>query len=294
MTGFTARPSRYLPHGLGTVVRLPMSVGHRGLSFFERLGHQATFVVQMLGAVPRTLARYRRHTGTILVDMVWGSGSFIVGGGTVGVLVFMGAAIGASVGIEGYAALDMVGMGPLTGFISAYANTREMAPMIAAIGFGAQAGTRMTAELGAMRISEEIDALEVQGIQSIPYVVTPRVIASVITIVPLYLLALVLSYLCCALVVNAVHRQSSGTYGHYFDAFIQPSDVLLSIVKASIFVLLIVAIHCYEGYYAAGGPEGVGHASGRAIRASLISVVVADMVLTLVFWGNNPGLRLSG
>lgn len=294
MAGYVAQPARYRPGGLATALRLPLGAANRALALFERLGHQASFLILAFGAIPRTMTRYRRHTGAILVDMIWGNGSFIVGGGTVGVLVFMGAAIGASVGIEGYAALDMVGMGPLTGFISAYANTREMAPMIAAIGFGAQAGTRMTAEIGSMRISEEIDALEVQGIASIPYVVTPRVIAGVITIIPLYLMSLVLSYLFCSLVVNVVHHQSSGTYHHYFDAFIQPSDVMLSVVKAAIFVLLIVAIHCYEGYYAAGGPEGVGQASGRAIRASLISVVVADMVLTLVFWGNNPGLRLSG
>ncbi len=287
-----ATPSRYLPHGLGTAARLSWSVAHRGGSLFERLGHQATFGAQALGAIPRTVARYRRHTGAILVDMIWGNGSIVVGGGTIGVLAFMGAAIGGSVGVEGYAVLDMVGMGPLTGFISAYANTREMAPMIAAIGFGAQAGTRMTAEIGAMRIAEEIDALEAQGIPSIPYVVTPRVIAGMITIIPLYLFALALSYLSCALVVNL--HQASGTYYHYFDSFIQPSDVAFSVIKAIIFVTLIVAIHCYEGYYAGGGPEGVGQASGRAIRASLITVVIADMVLTVLFWGNNPGLRLSG
>ncbi|KAA1251628.1 ABC transporter permease [Mycobacterium simiae] len=293
MAGYTATPSRHLPFGLGTALRFSWAAAHRGGSVFERLGHQATFLAQVLSAIPRTVSRYRRHTGTLLVDMIWGNGSLIVGGGTIGVLAFMGAAIGGSVGVEGYAALDMVGMGPLTGFISAYANTREMAPMIAAIGFGAQAGTRMTAEIGAMRISEEIDALEAQGIPSIPYVVTPRVIAGMITIIPLYLLALILSYVSCALVVN-VHGQSTGTYSHYFDSFIQPADVACSVVKATIFVVLIVAIHCYEGYYAAGGSEGVGQASGRAIRASLVTVVITDMVLTLLFWGNNPGLRLSG
>lgn len=293
MAGYTATPSRHLPFGLGTALRLSWTVTRRGGAVFERLGHQATFLAQVLGAIPRTVSRYRRHTGTLLVDMIWGNGSLVVGGGTIGVLAFMGAAIGGSVGVEGYAALDMVGMGPLTGFISAYANTREMAPMIAAIGFGAQAGTRMTAEIGAMRISEEIDALEAQGIPSIPYVVTPRIIAGMITIIPLYLLALILSYVSCALIVN-VHGQSTGTYSHYFDSFIQPSDVACSVVKATIFVVLIVAIHCYEGYYAAGGSEGVGKASGRAIRASLVTVVITDMVLTLLFWGNNPGLRLSG
>jgi phospholipid/cholesterol/gamma-HCH transport system permease protein len=265
---------------------------YKGGSTFERLGHQATFLAQMLAAIPITVTRYRRQTGAILVDMIWGNGSVIVGGGTIGVLAFMGVAIGGVVGVLGYSVLDMVGMGPLTGFISAYANTREMAPMIAAIGFGAQAATRMTAEIGSMRISDEIDALEVQGIPSIPYVVTTRVVAGLITIIPLYLFTLAVSYLACTLAVSL--HQASGTYSHYFDAFIQPSDVVFSAIKAVIFVILIVGIHCYEGYYASGGPEGVGKASGRAIRASLITIVITDMVLTLLFWGNNAGIRLSG
>lgn len=289
-----AAASRYLPHGLPPLVRYPWLLVGRGGSLLERLGHQLSFLLEVLGSIPRTVIHYRRQTGALLVDMVWGNGSLIVGGGTIGVLVFLGAAVGGSVGIEGYAALDMVGMGPLTGFVSAYANTREMAPMIAAIGFAAQAGTRMTAEIGAMRISEEIDALEAQAIRSVPFVVTTRVLAGAITIVPLYLLTLVLSYLSCALVVNVVHGQSSGTYYHYFDSFIQPSDVVFSLAKAVIFVTLIIAIHGYQGYYASGGPEGVGQASGRAIRASLITVVVTDMVMTLLFWGNNSGVQISG
>ncbi|OBK88743.1 ABC transporter permease [Mycolicibacter sinensis] len=279
---------------MGRPVRLSASAAGAAGSALERLGHQGTFLIQVLAAIPRTITHYRRQTGALLVDMIWGNGSLIVGGGTIGVLVFLGAAVGGSVGVEGYAALDMVGMGPLTGFVSAYANTREMAPMIAAIGFAAQAGTRMTAEIGAMRISEEIDALEAQAIRSIPFVVTTRVIAGMITIIPLYVLTLILSYLSCALVVNVVHGQSSGTYYHYFDAFIQPSDVLCSVIKAAVFVTLIIAIHGYQGYYASGGPEGVGQASGRAIRASLITVVLADMMLTLLFWGNNPGVQISG
>lgn len=289
-----AIPSRHLPNGLNILMRGPWRVGTSAMSVIEAIGHQVTFLGRVLGAVPRTLTHYRRQTGALLVDMTWGNGSIIVGGGTIGVLIFLGAAVGASVGVEGYAALDMVGMGPLTGFVAAYANTREMAPMIAAIGFAAQAGCRMTAEIGSMRISEEIDALEAQGIQSIPFVVTTRVIAGMVTIVPLFALTLILSYLSAAFVVNVVHGQSSGTYYHYFDTFIQPSDVVFAVIKAAIFVTLIIAIHGYQGYYAGGGPEGVGRASGRAIRTSLISVVIADMVLTLVFWGNDPGIRISG
>lgn len=289
-----ATPSRHLPHGMGTLLQACWLVARVPATTAARLGHQTTFLALAVGAIPRTLKRYRRQTGLLLVDMTWGNGAIIVGGGTVGVLVFLGAAVGGSVGVEGFAALDMAGMGPLTGFVSAYANTREMAPMIAAIGFAAQAGCRMTAEIGAMRISEEIDALEAQGVQSIPFVVTTRVIAGLITIIPLYVLTLIVSYVSCALVVNVVHGQSSGTYYHYFDAFIQPADVVFSVTKAIIFVTIVIAIHGYQGYYAEGGPEGVGLASGRAIRASLISIVLADMVLTLLFWGNSPGVRISG
>ena len=285
-----ASPSQHLPGAL----RAPWWIADRGDSLFQRLGHQLTFLSEVLGAIPHTLKHYRRQTGVLLVDVMWGNGSLIVGGGTIGVLVFMGAAVGGAVGIEGYGALDMVGMGPLTGFVSAYANTREMAPMIAGIGFAAQAGCRMTAEIGAMRISEEIDALEALGVRSIPFVVTTRVIAGMLTIIPLYVVTLALSYASCALIVNVLHGQSSGTYYHYFDSFIQPSDVVFSVLKAVIFVTLIIAIHGYQGYYAVGGPEGVGRASGRAIRASIVSVVAADMVLTLMFWGNSPGIRISG
>lgn len=283
-------PSRHMP----SVLRAPMWVAGQGDSLFQRLGHQVSFLAQVLGSIPHTLKHYRHQTGVLLVDVMWGNGSLIVGGGTIGVLIFMGAAVGGSVGIEGYGALDMVGMGPLTGFVSAYANTREMAPMIAGIGFAAQAGCRMTAEIGAMRISEEIDALEALGIRSIPFVVTTRVIAGMLTIIPLYVVTLALSYVSCALVVNVMHGQSSGTYYHYFDSFIQPSDVVFSVLKAVIFVTLIIAIHGYQGYYAVGGPEGVGRASGRAIRASIVIVVAADMVLTLLFWGNSAGIRISG
>ncbi|WP_431235912.1 MlaE family ABC transporter permease [Mycolicibacterium psychrotolerans] len=283
-------PSRHIPSAL----RAPLWIADQGDSLVQRLGHQVSFLAQVLGAIPHTLRHYRHQTGVLLVDVMWGNGSLIVGGGTIGVLIFMGTAVGGSVGIEGYSALDMVGMGPLTGFVSAYANTREMAPMIAGIGFAAQAGCRMTAEIGAMRISEEIDALEALGIRSIPFVVTTRVIAGMLTIIPLYVVTLALSYVSCALVVNVMHGQSSGTYYHYFDSFIQPSDVVFSVLKAVIFVTLIIAIHGYQGYYAVGGPEGVGRASGRAIRASIVTVVAADMVLTLLFWGNSPGIRISG
>ncbi|WP_415973687.1 MlaE family ABC transporter permease [Rhodococcus sp. 077-4] len=286
-----ATPSRHAPHG---TVRYVRRIGRVPGSILESLGHQLTFCLQVVAAIPHTIRTYRRQMMLILSDIAWGSGALVVGGGTVSVLVVLGIAVGASIGIEGFNTLGMVGMEPLTGFVSAYASTRELAPMVAAIGFAAQAGCRMTAEIGAMRISEEIDALEAQGIRSIPFVVTTRVIAGIITIVPLYLLTLILSYVACQVVVGVFNDQSSGTYDHYFTTFLQPMDVVWSLLKATIFVITIILIHGYQGYYASGGPEGVGRASGRAIRASLIAVVVLDMIMTIVLWGFDSGIRISG
>lgn len=286
--------SRYYPLRLGAVVKVTRSVAGAPLRAIQIVGHQATFVGLALAAVPRVFRHYRKQLLAIIGDITVGNGAIIVGGGTVSVLAFLGLAVGGSIGIEGFKLLDMVNMGPLTGFVSAYASTRELAPMIAAVGFAAQAGCRITAEIGAMRISEEIDALEANGIHPIPFVVSTRVVAGVITIVPLYLLTLIMAYVSCAVVVSVVHGQSAGTYDHYFTDFIAPMDVVFSMIKAIVFVVTIILIHSYQGFYASGGPEGVGMASGRAIRASLILVVTLDMVMTLLFWGLGNGIKISG
>ncbi|GAA1480790.1 ABC transporter permease [Gordonia sinesedis] len=260
----------------------------------QSLGHQLRFAALVLGAVPHALRRYRHQTVAVLGDLMWGSGAIIVGGGTVAVLVILGASVGGSIGVEAFNSLDMFGMGPLTGFLSAYATTREIAPIVVAIGFAAQAGCRMTAEIGAMRIAEEIDAMEAQAVAPIPFVVSTRAIAGVITIIPLFLVTLVLAYLACRFVVTGMYGQSAGTYHHYFDAFLRPIDVVYAMVKAVVFIVAVVIVHCYQGFYARGGPEGVGAATGRAIKVSFVLIVVLDMLLTLVFWGADSGFRFSG
>ncbi|RDI61303.1 ABC transporter permease [Nocardia pseudobrasiliensis] len=264
------------------------------MTVLDRLGHQLDFVLRVLAALPHAARAYRRQTMLALTDIVWGSGGLVVGGGTAVVLVLLGIAIGGSVGVEGLDALDRVGMAPLTGFVSAYANTRELAPIVAAVGFAAQAGCRMTAEIGAMRIGAEIDALRSLAVRPVAFVVATRVLAGVVAIVPLFLIALIAAYLSCAVAVNVVHGQSPGTYFHYFGAFLRPADVACAVVKAVVLVAAVIVIHCYHGYFASGGPEGVGRACGRAIRASLVLVIVVDMVLTGLFWGADSGIRISG
>ncbi|MFI9504007.1 ABC transporter permease [Nocardia sp. NPDC052566] len=287
----TATP--YHPRGLGWAYRA-VRQRHRLFAPIENTGFLLGFVFQALWAIPLTLRRYRAQTMRTITDMTWGRGSVIVGGGTVPMLVVLGIAMGAGVGIQSFAALDLLGLGPVAGVISAFANTRELAPIAAAIGFAAQAGCRMTAEIGSMRISEEIDAIESLGLRSVPFVVTTRVIAGAVAIVPTFLIALILSYLACSTVIVLLHGQAGGVYDHYFFQFTSGYDVFAAVIKILVFGVTVILIHCYYGFFASGGPEGVGIASGRAVRASFVAIIALDMVLSILLWGINSAIEFPG
>ena len=113
-----------------------------------------------------------------------------------------------------------------------------------------------------MRISEEIDALEVMGIKSVSYLVSTRILAGIVVIVPLYAMALLLSFLAAQLTTTVFYGQSTGTYDHYFRTFLRPDDVFWSFVVAIIIAMFVMINHCYFGYNASGGPVGVGEAVG--------------------------------
>ncbi|GAB3130157.1 ABC transporter permease [Tsukamurella serpentis] len=263
-------------------------------SLIARIGEAVVFVAQSIYLVPLAVLKYGGETSRVLKTLAWGRRSVIVDGGVVVMMVILGAASGAAVAIEAYAGLNLIGFGPLTGVIGGLANIREMIPISAGIGFAAQAGCRMTAQIGSMRIAEEIDAVEALGIRSIPYVVSTRLIAGIIVVIPAYLLTLLLAFLTCKLIVVVFHGQAEGTYNHYFEQFLSPGDIALSTVKAVVFCAAVTIIHCYYGYFAKGGPEGVGLASGRAVRASLVTVLTLDFILTVVMWGVTPTIIFKG
>ncbi|GAB2759830.1 ABC transporter permease [Nocardioides salsibiostraticola] len=258
------------------------------------LGDFVSFSAKAIGSIPSTLRLYPAEMLRQLKDIAWGSGAIVVGGGTVGVMVLLSIAAGTSLGIEGFNGLELVGLAPLTGFISASANTRELAPIIAALALASQVGCRFTAQLGSMKIHEEVDALEVMAVQPMRYLVSTRLIATMIAILPLYTVGLIGSYVASQVSVVVLFGQSSGQYDHYFSTFIQGRDVALSVVKILIFALLVTLIHCWYGSKVSGGPQAVGEATGAAIRASIVVVIIVDMILTLIFWGGDPGFRIAG
>jgi phospholipid/cholesterol/gamma-HCH transport system permease protein len=270
------------------------SIYRKPLASLDDMGAQLAFHINVLRAVPRSIRRYPREILRILAEVTLGSGALAVIGGTVGVIVGMTFFTGAQVGLSGYAALNQIGTAAFSGFVSAYFNTREIAPLVAGIALAATVGCGFTAQLGAMRISEEVDALEVMAIPSMPFLVATRVVGGLIAIIPLYVVGLLSSYFASRFVVTQYYGQSAGTYDHYFNAFLPPGDVLWSFGKVLVFAVTVILIHCYHGYHASGGPAGVGVAVGRAVRTSIVAINVLDLLLSMAIWGASTTVRLAG
>lgn len=264
------------------------------MTFLARLGSFGSFAVKALGGLPITLKRYPGEYLRQLSDIAWGTGALLIGGGTIGIMVLLSVAAGTSLGIEGFSGLELLSLGPLTGAINAGVSTRELAPLIASLALASQVGCRFTSQLGSMRQHEEIDALSVMAVPPMQYLVTTRVAATMTAILPLYYIGLIGSWIASKAVVTVIFGQSGGTYEHYFSQFLSGRDILISTIKILVFTLVVALLHCWYGFNASGGPAGVGEATGRAIRASIVCVILLDMLFTLFFYGTDPGVRISG
>jgi len=274
------------------------SVVNRGsravVNAMAELGDQVTFYGRSLWGTPHAIRHYPKEIVRLLAEVSFGRGALVLVAGTFGIIVFEVFAVGSVVGLVGYQGLRQVGIEPYVGFLSAYFNTREVAPLIASNALVATVGAGFTAQLGAMRISEEIDAVEVMAIPSIPYLVTTRVIAAFIAVIPLYLIALMGTYAATQFVALQYYGLTGGTYEHYFTLFLPPIDILYSFGKVLVFAVILTLICCYYGYNAHGGPAGVGVAVGRAVRLSLVLIVIADFFLSLALWGSTVTVRIAG
>ncbi len=283
-----------LPPRLARPARIAKGLASKPMSALDDLGAQLSFYARSLGWTYRVLLRYKKEVVRLLGEVALGSGGLALVGGTVGVIAFLTFFTGTEVGLQGYAALNQLGVANFTAFISAYFNTREIAPLVAGLALSATVGAGFTAQLGAMRVSEEVDALEVMGVPSLPFLVTTRMIAGFIAVIPLYVIGLLSSYFAARTITTGFYGQSTGTYDQYFNQYLPPVDVLYSFLKVLIFAVIIILIHCYYGYYASGGPAGVGVAVGRAVRTAIVAVNVVDFFLSLAIWGATTTVRIAG
>lgn len=263
---------------------------------FARLGEHVTFFARVIAGVPFALRKYWRHVLREIADVSFGSASLLAGGGTIGIVFAMSGVAAIMVGVETHRGLELIGMSSLSGMLSAIANTRELAPVVASIALAAKVGTGFTARLGAMRISDEISALDSMAVRSVPFLASTRLVAAVVCVVPIYMVGLLAAFIATRVTVVDFDGDSAGTYDYYFHLALSPSDLWLSLTKALVFAVIVALVHCSYGFHASGGPEGVGRAAGRALRTSILAIGISDVALTFALWGiepSVPGMGLS-
>jgi len=265
----------------------------RVVTEWNRIGAQTEFFGRTLRSSGDAVANYRGEVVRLIAQMSLGTGALALIGGTVVIVGFLTLAAGALVAVQGYNQLAGIGVEALTGFISAYLNVRVIAPVNAGIALAATIGAGATAPIGAMRIAEEIDALEVMGVRSIAYLASTRLIAGVIVVIPLYCVAVLMAFLAARLGTVWVYGQSSGVYDHYFNTFLISTDLLWSFLQVIVVAVVVMLIHTQYGYNASGGPAGVGEAVGRAVRASLISVVFVVVLTAIAIYGKSGNFHLA-
>jgi phospholipid/cholesterol/gamma-HCH transport system permease protein len=182
-----------------------------------------------------------------------------------------------------------------SGVYAAWCNLREAVPYVFGYMMAAKVGTGIVAELGAMRISEEIDALEVMGVNSLLFLCATRLLAAWIVLPFMYIGAIGVAYLASYLaIVDQLGYVSSGGFLLVFWQFQNPLDFLYSIIKGMTMATAIVLVACYYGYNASGGPVGVGRATAKSMVLNLVLIHLIGMMGTQVFWGGNARAPVGG
>jgi phospholipid/cholesterol/gamma-HCH transport system permease protein len=257
------------------------------LDWLSSFGEIAKFAGRILGQVYslrvfRFFGETLRQAGILIVSstiVIWG-------------LVFI---IGLQCGIEGAYFSRSVGAPSNAGVFAAWCDLREVVPYAFGYMMAAKVGTGIVAELGSMRISDEIDALEVMGIDSVLFLCATRLLASWLVLPFVYLAAVGAGFFASYLaVVEQIGEVSSGGYFLIFWMFQNPPDLLYSLIKGMVMATAIVLVGCYYGYNASGGPVGVGTATAKSMDLNIVLVHLIGMLGTQVVWGSNPRAPIGG
>jgi phospholipid/cholesterol/gamma-HCH transport system permease protein len=262
------------------------SIGDAFLAPFQLVGNILVFGSRVLGQTPQMLFRY--------LGEVWWYAAFLAVGSTPVVLILV-AFTGLQCSVEAYYSLSQIGAQGLVGVFNALCDMREITPLFFGFALGAKIGCGLVAELGTMRVNEEIDALDVMGMPTVRYVVTSRVIAALLIMPFMYFLALAAAFTASWFVQHfQVGQISDGAYFDYFWRFLNLKDLLFSMIKAISFAFLIIMVAIYYGFHVTGGAVGIGRAVAKTMAVSLVMTVLVNAFLTQLFWGVDSNLPIPG
>ncbi len=256
-------------------------------AWLESLGEILKFGSKIVGEVFRLrvlkfFGEALRQAGILIVSstiVIWG-------------LVFIS---GLTCGIEGAYLLRSQGAPPFAGVFTAWCDLRELVPLVFGYMMAAKVGTGIVAELGSMRISDEIDALEVMGISGVTFLCATRLLAAWLVLPFVYICSIGAGFFASYLaVVQQIGDVSSGGYFLVFWMFQNPPDLFFSLIKAMFMATMIILVGCYYGYNASGGPVGVGTATAKSMVLNIVGVHIVGMLGTQLFWGANPRAPIGG
>lgn len=265
-----------------------------GLGLLDELGRQSIFYGRAVASSPKAVRHYGREQVRLIAEVGMSNGTLAIVGGSAIITLFITFFAGVTGGVQTYKALTDLNLEALAGFTSGIINPRLLVPIVSGAALAATVGTGFTAQLGAMRISEEIDALEVMAVPSLPYLVSTRVVAGMICVGPIFAMSMVGAWVGWKTTQVGFFGLSAGTFDHYMFTFMQPMDILASFVQAIFVAIVVILIHTYFGYTATGGPAGVGLAVGRAVRTSLVAVLTVQLCVAMALYGGVNTFRISG
>lgn len=252
----------------------------------EVIGDFATVAGQALRQSGRSLV----YIGEILRQA-----GLIVSGG-VALILFMMFMIGTLCGLDGNAAMNAYGASAYVGVYTAWCGIREAGPIMFGYVLAAKVGCGLVAEIGSMKISEELDALESLGISTVRFVIATRLVAAWIVLPPLFIAGIAMEQVASFVVVLVqVGQASPGGFEHVHFVFQSPLDLLYSGVKAILEGTAIVLVGAWFGVRARNGPAGVGIATAQSMVVNLVAIHVISGLLTRVFWSAyNPNAPIGG
>lgn len=255
------------------------------MTLVEQLGREVILTVQELGRIFLLLLdafgwllRPPLRLGVMVRQMEF------VGVQSIFVVVLTGGFTGAVLALQSYHAFRLFTAESLVGVAVGLSMTRELGPVLTSLMVAARAGSAMAAELGTMRITEQIDALATMAVSPVNYLVTPRIVAGIVMVPLLTIVCDVVGIVGGYVVGVGLLGVPGGTYLARMWEAVYLEDLLDGLVKSVVFGLLLTLIGCYKGFYTTGGAEGVGRATTQAVVMASISILVSDYFLTALLF----------
>jgi phospholipid/cholesterol/gamma-HCH transport system permease protein len=259
------------PSSIGEAVRMAFrDIGRPVVRFVDAVGSHFVLLARALSWLPRRPYRIGNYLE---------AGDFI-GVGSLPIILLVGAFTGMVTSLQTVSAFRLFGLESISGGVTGKSLSLELAPVLTCLMLAGRAGAGVATELGTMRITEQIDALETMAINPVQFLVLPRIVMGTVMAPILTLLFFIVgmfgAYLVAVVSLNVDHGQFLAN----FELYVQPVDIVQGVIKGALFGLAVMLIACYQGFNASGGGRGVGLATTRAVVAGSVAVLVLDYFAT--------------